>query len=313
MPGPREEAAAAAVAAGQHGMITTAQLSAAGFGPNAVARRVAGGWLIRRGRGIYQLGVFGGRFGDEMAALLLLGPQAVLGRWAAVAAFDLAARAGRPVDVFVPRAAPRARGSVRPHQMTDLAPGDVVVRHGMRVTTPARTMLDLAAVAPSKVLERLVEEVQVQRLASHAELMAVVERAGGRPGVPKLRTIVSRLDEPSFTRSEAERRLLDVVRAAGLARPQTNVRVAGLEVDALWRAQRLVVEVDGYAFHGTRAAFERDRRRDAQLLVAGYRVIRITWRQLTREPRRVARLIAIALRIGPNEVPAWEEVRRVRP
>lgn len=89
--------------------------------------------------------------------------------------------------------------------------------------------------------------------------------------------------------------MLGLIRAAGLPTPEVNVRVAGHEVDLLWRAQRLVVEVDGFAFHSSRAAFERDRLRDADLLAAGYRVIRITWRRLTQEPEAVVASLAVAL------------------
>ncbi len=91
-----------------------------------------------------------------------------------------------------------------------------------------------------------------------------------------------------MTRSEAERKLLELLRDARLPPPETNARVLGYEVDFLWRAQKLVVEVDGYAFHGHRAAFERDRAKDQVLVAAGYRVIRVTWRQLEREPLVVA-------------------------
>jgi very-short-patch-repair endonuclease len=111
--------------------------------------------------------------------------------------------------------------------------------------------------------------------------------------VPALRAVLQQ--EPSLTRSEAERRLLALIRAARLPPPRTNVRVGGFEVDMLWPAERLVVEIDGFAFHGGCAAFERDRRRDAQLLARGYRVLRITWRQLTREPHAVVATIAAAL------------------
>ena len=97
---------------------------------------------------------------------------------------------------------------------------------------------------------------------------------------------------PSLTRSQAERRLLELVRTAGLPSPETNVRVAGFEVDMLWRAPRLVVEVDGYAFHGSRAAFERDRRKDAALLAAGLRVARLSWRQIVDESEATAELLA---------------------
>jgi very-short-patch-repair endonuclease len=294
--GVAEEAAVARIAAAQQGMVSFEQLVAAGFRPNAIGRRVAGGWLTRRHAGVYQLGVHGGRFGDEMAALLACGREAILGGWASVALFELAERGGRPVDILVPRHFEGHPVGVRRHVTAWLAPGDVVVRHGMPVTVPARTLLDLAATTPRRELERLVEEAQVRRLVSHGELLAMVERGAGRRGVRKLRAIVSLLDEPLLTRSEAERRLLALVRSANLPLPRTNVRIAGLEVDAVWPEHRLVVEVDGYAFHGTRAAFERDRRRDARLLMAGYRVIRLTWRQLTREPAGVTQLLATALR-----------------
>ena len=105
-----------------------------------------------------------------------------------------------------------------------------------------------------------------------------------------------------LTRSEAERLLLALCRAARLPLPQTNVRRAGWEVDAVWEPQRLVVEVDGYRYHGPQPQFERDRRKDADLLLAGYRVLRLTWRRLTREPREVVALLTTALR-DPAQAP----------
>ena len=103
---------------------------------------------------------------------------------------------------------------------------------------------------------------------------------------------------PSSRRSEAERRLLELIRAAGLPEPKTNVRVAGHEVDVFWPDLRLAVEVDGYAFHSTRAAFERDRRRDAALRVHGIEVIRVSWTQITDEPVALAALLARATASG---------------
>ena len=297
MAGVAEEAAVAALAAQRQGMVTTEDLLAAGFSRGAIARRVAGGWLVRRHRGVYQLGVFAGPYGTFMAALLACGPGTVLSHWAAAALWGLRAWREGLVDVSMPGGIPGSRAGIRRHRAGGLHPGDIVIRHGMRVTTPARTLLDLAAVTPRRELERLVEEAQVQRLVTRGELLAMVHRGAGRPGVTLLREIVGADDEPSFTRSEAERRLVELIRAAGLPRPRTNVRIDGLEVDAAWPAQRLVVEVDGFAYHGiTRTAFERDRRRDGQLLLAGYRVVRVTWLMLVREPERVIALVAAALR-----------------
>ena len=101
--------------------------------------------------------------------------------------------------------------------------------------------------------------------------------------------------EPGFTRSEAERRAVDLIRRAGLPVPETNMRVEGHEVDLVWRAQRLVVEIDSWAFHSLRRSFEGDRRRDQRLVGAGWRVIRITARQLTHEAERVVATLATAL------------------
>jgi very-short-patch-repair endonuclease len=135
----------------------------------------------------------------------------------------------------------------------------------------------------------------VQRLTTRAAVAETLTRGKGRAGAAALRDVLERADEPSLTRSEAERRLLELVRRARLPAPTTNARAGRFEVDLLWPEHRLVVEVDGFAFHGTRAAFERDRRRDAELQALGYRVLRITWRQLTREPEAVIALIAAAL------------------
>jgi very-short-patch-repair endonuclease len=125
-----------------------------------------------------------------------------------------------------------------------------------------------------------------------AELLA---RHPGRPGSPALRALLDRDSDPALTRSEAEARLLTLVRKGRLREPETNVLVCGYEVDFLWRRERLVVEVDGFAFHSSQRAFERDRRRDGRLLTAGYRIMRVTWRQLTEEPEvllvRLARIL----------------------
>lgn len=286
----------ARLAARQHGMVTWKQLCAAGVSRKAITANVRNGWLAVRHRGVYQLGVFGGPFADEMAALLACGPHAAIGHWSSTFVFALAPRPVGGVDVTIAKGLAGRRPGIRPHRTITLPPCDVVVKHGLRVTTPARTLLDLAATAPRHVLERLTEEAQVQRLASTAELLAVIERNPGRSGVRRLREIALALDEPLLTRSEAEKRLRALIRSAGLPLPRTNVTRAGWEVDAVWDAQRLVVEVDGYKYHRPPAAFERDRRKDADLMLAGYRVLRITWRRLTREPAQVIALIAAALR-----------------
>ena len=293
MAGVIEERAVARIAAAQHGIVTTRQLIAAGIGPRAILRRVDGGWLVRLYEGIYQVGVFAGPLGREMAALLACGAGAVISHWSAVYVLALGSRPSGPPEVST--VAGTRRGGVLAHRVTVLPREDVIELHGLRVTTPGRTLVDLADTTPPAELERLIEEIQVKRLAEPGELLAAITRGAGRPGIRKLRAVSDLADEPFFTRSEAERRLRRLVKAASLPAPRTNVRVAGWEVDAVWDRERLVVEVDGYRYHRTRAKFERDRRKDAQLLVAGYRVLRITWWQLTREPETVIATLAATL------------------
>jgi very-short-patch-repair endonuclease len=284
---------AAGWAAEQQGMITTAQLVGAGLDDRTIRRRVAGGWLTRRYLGVYQLGVFAGPFGAEAAALLACGLSAVISHWTAAGLWRLVARGGL-IHVSAPSGAGRKREGIRVHEL-EVTDDEIITRHGIRVTTPARTLLDLASSMPERTLDRLVEEAQVLNLTTRDDLLHTVTKGAGRPGVRKLAAIVGSPGEPAFTRSEAERLLLELVRAAGLPRPHTNARVAGYEVDAHWPLHKLVVEVDGWTYHRTRAAFERDRRRDGRLLVAGYRVLRITWRQLTREPERVTAMLGAIL------------------
>lgn len=289
------EAAVARLAARQHGMVTWAQLRDAGVSRRAITAHVSNGWLLRLHGSVYQLGVFPGPFGIEQAALLACGPRAVLSHWTAAVIFELCAATSGPIDVSFLGGLAGNRAGIRPHRTTTLPTCDVVVKHGLRVTTPARTLLDLAASTPRAKLERLTEEAQVLRVASTAELLAVIERGVGRPGVAKLRAVLDFIDEPLFTRSEAEKRLRGLCRSAALPMPRMNVMRAGWEVDAVWDEQRLVVEVDGRKFHEPGSRFERDRRKDGELMLAGYRVLRVTWRRLTREPEQVIALLAAAL------------------
>jgi very-short-patch-repair endonuclease len=144
--------------------------------------------------------------------------------------------------------------------------------------------VDLAEMGSDRELERATHEAITRRLINARRLLADTERYRGRRGIGRLKKLLEGADPPTLTRSEAEERFLALVRAAGLPAPEVNVRVHGHEVDFLWREQRLIVEVDGFQFHSARAAFERDRGRDAELQAAGMRVLRVTWRQVVDAP-----------------------------
>jgi very-short-patch-repair endonuclease len=263
------------VAARQHGVVTTRQLAAAGLGRHAIAYRVANGRLIQRHRGVYQVGPVAGAYAKEMAAVLATG--GVLSRQSAAAVWGFGPDHDGDVHVTVTGHAARPRHGVRVHRSASL---NAAVHLQLPLTTPATTLHDLAPLISQRDLDRAVEEAVIRGLTRPEELTT-------RPGLRRAAIV-----EPAITRSEAERRLLMLIRAAKLPTPRTNTVVAGWEVDALWPARRLVVEVDGYAYHGNRAAFERDRRRDAALTTAGYRVVRITWRQIVDEPHALVALLA---------------------
>src|SRR3954471_10430369 len=197
------------------------------------------------------------------------------------------------VHVLVAGRNVRSRRGIRVHRTAHLHPADATRREGIPVTSLARTLLDLATTASPRQLVRAVEEAQIHHHLSDRSLDEQFKRYPHHPGVKALKQAT--LTDPALTRSDAERRLVDLIRKAGLPPPETNTRIAGHEVDMVWRAHRLVVEVDGYAYHGTRAAFERDRRRDADLQAAGFRVLRITWRRLQDEPLAVAAALGRAL------------------
>jgi very-short-patch-repair endonuclease len=185
---------------------------------------------------------------------------------------------------------------VRLHCVGSLDVCDLRRHEGIALTAPPRTLLDLAEVLPQRELERAFEEAQIRRLVRPEEILRLIERSPGRRGAAVLGAVLDRDRPPGITRSEAEDQLLSLLREAGMAPTALNVRVGPHEVDMVWLSQRLVVEMDGFAYHSTRAAFERDRLRDAELQVAGYRVMRVTWRQLDEDPEALLRRIAAVLR-----------------
>jgi very-short-patch-repair endonuclease len=164
------------------------------------------------------------------------------------------------------------------------------------VTTPARTLLDLAATLRERELHRALDQAEVRELTDYRALAATAGAHAGHRGAAKLeRALAEHYAGTTLTRSELEERFLALCRAHGLPRPAVNAHVGTLEVDFLFPRARVVVETDGWRFHGHRAAFERDRRRDAELTRAGYRALRFTHRQIVTEPGAVAATVAAAL------------------
>jgi hypothetical protein len=261
----------------QYGNATRRQALATGMGAGAIDGRVRRGYLHRVHRAVYRVGHMAPlEFDREMAAVLACGTRTVVSHGSAAYLWGLApAPAG---DVHVMGRDRHSRPGIHVHR-SPLTPLDATRCHGVPVTRPARTLVDIARGAEPLLLERAVADALRRRLVTCRELDAEVARR--RPGSAAVRAVLELEKGPALTRSEAERRLLALVRAAGLPAPEHNVRIFGSEVDMLWREQGLVVEVDGFAFHSAREAFERDLIRDARLIAAGIRVLRITWRRLT--------------------------------
>ena len=232
----------------------------------------------------------------EMAAVLACGPDAVLSHQSAAVLWRLRSDEPGGVHVTIPRGGAQSRSGLRVHRTRSLDAEDVRRRGGIPVTSPPRTIIDLADTLSERDLARAIAEAEIRGLARRSDLLAAVDRAGrGRRGCARLAEILGRDRRPTLTRSEAEERLLALIADAKLPRPEVNVRVRGHEVDLLWRGCGLVIEVDGYAFHSTRAAFERDRVRDADLHAGGLRVLRVTWRQIVDEPYALIVRVAQAL------------------
>jgi len=184
-----------------------------------------------------------------------------------------------------------------------LRPKEATVHEGIPVTTVARTLLDFAEVVPYEELKKTAEAADRRNLLRLRELESICARGRGRRALRPVRRLLVDLGAPAEGRSPLEIRFAEFLREHGIPAPAQNVLVLGHEVDALWPAAKLVVELDSWEHHGDRAAFERDRARDPELLLAGYRTIRITHRRLDSEAQRVAEELRALLASAPPAAP----------
>jgi very-short-patch-repair endonuclease len=198
-------------------------------------------------------------------------------------------------DVTVVGRRSESRDGIRIHQVAEIDPRDTRSYRGIPITSPARTLLDIACDLSEREFERAFDEAIVKRLTSLTAIRAMLLANQRRRGAERVRQLAFTERATTMTRSEAEEVFLSLVREARLPSPETNARIGAYEVDFCWRAERVIVEIDGHTFHSSRAALERDHRRDADLQQMGFIVIRVTWRQLRRESLRVVAWVASAL------------------
>jgi hypothetical protein len=283
----------AARAKPQGGLISVHQLGELGISKRAAVHRNDVGRLHRVHRGVYAVGHEAiGRNGRLRAAVLACGEGAVLSHGSAAALWGLRDHWPHLIDVTVPCEAGRKLPGIRPHRCRYPDPEEIDVHKDVRCTTPSRTMVDFAGSLALESTRRMVERAAVLKLLDIAAIDAALHRAAGRRGVPALRAVLEDWrtggSQASNVRSLFEARLLPLIVAADLPYPQCNAveHLEGqrFELDFLWEAQRLVVETDGEGSHGTPIAFRRDRQRDQILIAAGYRVARVAWDHMTKEP-----------------------------
>lgn len=290
----------AAVAARQHGVVSTQQLRDCGLGDDGILRRVRLGRLHRVHRGVYAAGhVALSREGRLLAAVFASGREtekaggmAILDFWGAAISHRSAAvlwgllpdREGS-VDVTVPGdGGKERRRGIRLHRFLTLSPTAVTLHNGIPVTTPARTIADLRKAVAGRAKTGVTGR-ELRRAIRQANVL----------GLP-----VDGEARRDRTRSDLERDFLGICRRYRLPSPEVNVRVGPHLVDFLWRDRRLAVETDGFASHRGRQAFEDDRARDLDLRQHGWSVIRLSEKQIDEEPMRVAEVLADALRVGAD-------------
>ena len=284
----------AALAGGQGGAVSRRQLVDLGLGVAAIDHRVRSGRLHVVFAGVYAVGHRAlRREGVWWAGVLTCPDGAVLSHATAAAAWDLRAAGGGRIHVTVPARQRVRQPGLTVHRPRSLRADEVTTCGGIPITTPGRTILDLASTGlRGRRLEATLERGELLRILDFAELGRLLARRPSRAGSAALAALLARYaGGATVTRSELEERFLAVCDRFGLPRPRVNSRIEGREVDFLWVGAGLIVEVDGFEFHRGPSAFTADRERDVALVLAGYRVLRFTWEQVTRRPRYVAQSV----------------------
>ena len=301
------ERAVSAVGAQQRLLVSRRQLLAMGAGPGAIAHALARGRLHRYDPGVYALVQLAALppWAAEQAAVLACGPSAVISHRSAAALWGLMEPVKGPVDITLAgSAAGRGRDWICCHRTRAIDRPDVRRRERLLVTAPARTLIDLAAASTPRQIELALDRGLATRLTSRTAIREAIARSPRRAGVATVSALLDPARGSSVTASAAEELVLALVRRGGLPEPEVNVSLGDprsattlerYRPDLLWREQRVVVEFDSWRHHSGRHAFESDRRRDAEMTLAGWTVIRITWSDLTEHPERVLVWITTAL------------------
>jgi very-short-patch-repair endonuclease len=294
----RADRAISEIAASQRALITRAQLTELGVGRRAIDHAMARGRLHRVHRGIYSLVPFPALppLAREHAAVLACGDRALLGRHSAAGVWGIRPFLEGAVDVVVVgKETGRRRPGIRVHRAATLRRADARRHQRLPITSPARTLLDIAPELSDRSLERAFDEALIQRLVTHATVNAVLAAYPHSPAVGRFRQLADPGRPTTATRSGGEEAFLTLARKAQLPAPEVNAHLGRFVADFLWRPEKIVLELDGYDYHRGRAAFERDHQRDAEHQHQDFLVIRTTASQLKRQPEALLVHLATAL------------------
>jgi len=300
----RDDAEISRVAELQHGIIHRGQLLAAGVTAARIKHRLATGRLHRLYPRVYVVG----RprlepLAASTAAVMHFEGHALLSGRSSGWLLELSEGPELPVEVTVVGIDARSRPNLKVHRARTIFQADVRLWKGLPVTSPARTLVDLAGALDMAELEAAYAMALRRKLVTLDEISAAIARAPGRKGVATLKALVDGGAQPTLTRSGYERKLRALIKAADLPQPFVNMKVEGHEVDFFWPKHRLVAEFDGFGTHGDRTSFETDRLRDQRLVAAGHRVLRITARQIDFTPYAVIARLAAAIALAVTAAP----------
>jgi len=289
----------AALADAQWGRVSREQLLLIGFTPAMIKSRLRSGALRTVFRGVYAVGhAVHTDLGDEVAALLVCRQQTVLSHATAAALWQIMPKPKRAVHVTVlPSRQADSREGISVHRSRSLTRADIRRHRGLPLTSAARTMIDLADACTSREFEKALDEALARRRVSPTSLREAAARAPGRQGAGILLALLDPARGRGPTRGDAEERMLELLREAGLGGAERNVELGPYTVDFLWRAAHAAIEVDSYRWHSGPASFKRDRRKDAYLADRGIRLIRVTWEMMDQPLPLIAR---IARAIAPR-------------
>jgi len=286
----------------QWGVVSRRQLAALGVSRHTADHWLRAGRLHRVHQGVYAAGHTALRAeGHRLAAVLACGPGAVLSHRTAAAHWGLLRTDQTRIDVTAPRGRHGAPG-IRLHRSRCLDAQDITHYQGIPTTTVSRTLLDLAGTARPSELERALAQAERLQLYDHRAIQATIAKNNGHRGTHVLTQATTR--KPKWTRNEWEAEFLALIRKAGLPEPETNEPFHApdhghCEPDYHWPEHRVIVEIDGFETHGTRAAFHADRAKDAALTASGQRVLRFTRDD---DPalavKRVRALLVLTQRLG---------------